>query len=544
MRLLRLGGLVALACLVAGGARAGVPAAAAFDVRAYGARGDGKAVDSPAVNRAIAAAAAAGGGTVAFPAGTYLCFSIRLQSHITLYLGPGATILAAKAGAGLGAYDVAEPNEAADMYQDFGHSHWHTGLIWGENLVDVAIVGPGLIDGAGLTRFGPGPRRPRQASDTPLSLGARKTAGNAEFPPGTEMAGQGDKAIALKSCRGVTLRDFSIRRGGHFAVLATGLDQLTIENLKIDTNRDALDLDCCCNVRVADCTINTPNDDAITLKSSYALGFPRACENVTITGCQVSGYDEGTVLDGTYGTTQQLAPDRDGVTGRIKFGTESNGGLRNCTIANCVFVHCRGFALEAVDGGAIEDITVTNLTMRGLVNSPFFIRLGDRQRAPEGSPISTVRRITISHLVASDVDPRYPAEICGIAGHPIEDVNLSDIRILYRGGGTREQAETEAPERDNSYPEPSMFGVLPAYGLFVRHVRNLTVDHLEVGFVQDDQRPAILLGDVTGASFDHLRAQHGAGIPVFRLRRIADFSVRASPGVEDASRFSADRDAL
>ena len=539
-----LGWLLGVACLVVAGAGASAAGPANFDVRAYGARGDGHAIDSPAVNRAIAAAAAAGGGTVEFPAGTYLCFSIRLQSHITLFLGPGATLLAAKPAPGLGQYDTAEPNEAADMYQDFGHSHWHTGLIWGENLEHVAITGPGLIDGAGLTKFGPGPRRPRQASDTPLSLGARKTAGNAEFPPGTEMTGQGDKAIALKSCRGVTLRDFSIRRGGHFAVLATGLDNLTIENLRIDTNRDALDLDSCCNVRVADCTINTPNDDAITLKSSYALGFPRVSENVTITGCQVSGYDEGTLLDGTYGTKQQFAPDRDGVTGRIKFGTESNGGLKNCTIANCVFAHCRGFALEAVDGGAIEDITVTNLTMRDVVNAPLFIRLGNRQRAPASAPISTIRRISISHLVASDVDPRYPAEICGIAGHPIEDISLSDIRILYRGGGTREQAEVEAPEHDNSYPEPSMFGVLPAYGLFARHVRNLSVDHLAVGFVRDDQRPAILLSDVAGAAFAHLRAQHAAGQPVFRLRQITDFSVRASPGIDDASRFSADRDAL
>jgi polygalacturonase len=523
-----------LAGLLAGAALARAAAPAAFDVRAYGAAGDGRAIDSPAINRAIAAAAAAGGGTVTFPAGTYLCFSLHLQSHITLYLGPGATILAAKPAPGLGQYDPAEPNEPADLYQDFGHSHWHTGLIWGVNLVHVAILGPGSIDGAGLTRFGPGPRRPRQASDTPLSLGPRQTAGNAEFPPGTEMAGQGDKAIALRGCRSVTLRDFTIRRGGHFAVLATGVDNLTIENLKIDTNRDALDIDCCQNVRIADCTINTPNDDAITLKSSYALGLARTTENVTITGCQVSGFDEGTMLDGTYGRKQVLAPDRDGVTGRIKFGTESNGGLKNVAIANCVFIHCRGFALEAVDGGAIEDVTVTNLTMRDIVNAPIFIRLGRRGRGPADSPISTVRRVALSHINASDIDPRYPALICGIAGHPIEDVTLSDIHLLYRGGGTREQAGTEAPEHDNAYPEPSMFGVLPAYGLFVRHVTNLAADHVQVGFAQDDLRPAIMLTDVAGAVFDHVRVQHGAGVPVFSLRRTTGFAVRDSAGVPDA----------
>jgi len=519
-------------CLAGAGlARAAHPAA--FDVRAYGAAGDGKAIDSPAINRAIAAAAAAGGGTVVFPAGTYLCFSIHLQSHITLHLGSGATLLAAKPAAGFGQYDTAEPN-AADLYQDFGHSHWHTGLIWGVDLEQVAILGPGSIDGAGLTRFGPGPARPRQASDTPLSLGARQTAGNAEFPPGTQMEGQGDKAIALRGCRGVTLRDFTIRRGGHFAVLATGVDNLAIENLRIDTNRDALDLDCCQNVRIAGCTINTPNDDAITLKSSYALGAARTTENVTITGCQVSGFDEGTLLDGTYGRTQVLAPDRDGVTGRIKFGTESNGGLKNVAIANCVFTHCRGFALEAVDGGAIEDVTVSNLTMRDIMNSPIFIRLGSRGRGPQNSPISTVRRVAISHVTASDVDPRYPILICGIAGHPVEDVTLSDIQVLYRGGGTREQAAAEAPEHDNSYPEPSMFGVLPAYGLFVRQAVNFAADHLRVGFAQDDQRPAILLADVAGAAFDHVQAQHAAGVPVFRLRQTTGFALRDSAGAPGA----------
>ncbi len=524
----------ALILCVAGPALAlGAAAPAIFDVRAFGALGDGKAVDSPAVNRAIDAAAAAGGGTVRFPAGTYLCFSIRLRSNIALYLDSGATLLAAKPSPGFGGYDDAEPNPS-DMYQDYGHSHWHTGFIWGVDLENVSILGPGMIDGAGLTRFGPGPRRPRQANDTPLSLGPRRTAGNAEFPPGTQMAGQGDKAIALRTCRNVILRDFSMRRGGHFGILATGVDNLTIDNLKVDTNRDAFDIDCCASVRISNCTINTPNDDAICLKSSYALGVARPTENVTITGCQVSGFDEGTMLDGTFGRTQLAAPDRDGVTGRIKFGTESNGGLKNVAISNCVFIHCRGLALEAVDGGVIEDISVSNLTMRDIVNSPLFIRLGSRGRGPEGSPISAVRRISISHVEASDVDPRYPCLIAGIAGHPIEDVTLSDIHVLYRGGGTREQAGVEPQEHDNSYPEPSMFGILPSYGLFARHVKNLAVDHVEVGFAADDQRPAVALTDIEAGTFDHVKARRSGDVPVFFVRQSSGLVFRDSPGAPDA----------
>ena len=131
------------------------------------------------------------------------------------------------------------------------------------------------------------------------------------------MNGLGNKAIGLKLCRNVVLRDFSILNGGHFAILATGVDNLTIDNLKVDTNRDGFDIDSCRNVRISNCSVNSPNDDAIVLKSSFALGFARATENVTITNCLVSGYDIGSLLDATYKKTVKEAPDHDGPTGRL-----------------------------------------------------------------------------------------------------------------------------------------------------------------------------------------------------------------------------------
>jgi polygalacturonase len=358
------------------------------------------------------------------------------------------------------------------------------------------------------------------------------------------MDGHGNKAIALKLCRNVTIRDISMLACGHFAVLATGVDNLTIDNVRVDTNRDGFDIDACRNVRVSNCSVNSPNDDGICLKSSHALGENRACENVTIVNCQVTGYDVGTFLAGTFGRTQPLAPDHDGVTGRIKLGTESNGGFKNITIANCVFEHCRGLALETVDGGAIEDVTVTNITMRDITTAPIFIRLGNRARGPEGTAAGAIRRVLISNLVASDVDPRYASIIAGIADHPVEEVTLSNIRIVYRGGGTAENAAIDPPEKEAAYPEPSMFGKIPVYGLFVRHAKNLRVHAVSVSPATPDARPAVGLYDVDGAAFEAFDAELAQGVPTFSLHNLSRFSVRSSRGVADTTRDTATAEKL
>src|SRR4051794_1073953 len=384
--------------------------AATLNVKESGAKADGRTSDRDSINKAIESAAAAGGGTVYFPAGTYLTGSVHLRSKVHLQFEPGVVILASD---DLTAYDAAEPN-ASTKFQDFGHSHWHNSLFWGENLQDVVISGAGLINGKALTRE------------------ARTTGGN--------------KAIALKLCRNVTIRDISILSGGHFGILATGVDNLTIDGLKIDTNRDGIDIDACHNVRLSNLSVNSPNDDAIVLKASHALGVRRATEAVTITNSFVSGYDMGTLLDGTYGRQLKQAPDRDGPTGRVKIGTESEGDFRNVTISNVVFEHSRGLALESVDGAHIEDVSVSNITMRDVSNAPIFIRLGSRMRAPEGTPPGSIRRVMITNLTAVDVDSRYPATISGIPGHDVEDVTLENIRLQYRGGLTLQQAAEQPPD--------------------------------------------------------------------------------------------------
>ena len=507
------------------------------NVKAFGATGDGKTLDTAAINKAIEQAAAGGGGSVRFPAGTYLSFSIRLKSNITLFLDQGASIVAADPKEHNGTYDTPEPNQW-DMYQDFGHSHWQNSLIWGIGLENVAILGPGMINGKGLTRRSPRPRRPVQAGDTPTSLGGGQAPAQIQSPLGESddpsvMNGLGNKAISLKLCRNVLLRDFTVLNGGHFALLATGVDNLTIDGVKVDTNRDGFDIDSCRNVRISNCSVNTPNDDAIVLKSSFALGFARATENVTITNCLVSGYDIGSLLDGSYKRNVKEAPDKDGPTGRIKFGTESNGGFKNITISNIVFDHCRGLALETVDGGLLEDVTITNITMRDVVNSPIFLRLGSRMRGPAGTPVGQLRRIQISNVVAYDVEPRFASIISGIPGHYIEDVKLSNIRIFYQGGGTAEQATVSPPEKETSYPEPSMFGTLPAYGFFIRHVKGIELNGVTVSYLKEDARAAFVLNDVDGVDFVNVTSQIAKSSFRFNLQNVSNLRVTQSKGVPD-----------
>ena len=505
-------------------AQQSAPFVGAFDVKKFGAKGDGKALDSPAINKAIDAAAAAGGGTVLFTAGTYRSFSIRLKSNVGLYLDHGATILAADPRDGDGKYDLPEPNQW-DQYQDFGHSHWHNSLIWGENLENISILGPGRIWGKGLVRSG-SQSRTKEQNDVLEKQGPDPKAGPFGYPNGRDAVepGWGNKSISLKLCRNVIIRDISILHGGHFAILATGVDNLTIDNVKIDTNRDGIDVDACKNVRISNCTINSPFDDGICPKSSFALGYARVTENVTITNCQVSGYDEGTLLDGTYKRDFRNANGTFSPTGRIKFGTESNGGFKNITVSNCVFDYSRGLALEAVDGALLEDVTISNITMRDISNSPIFLRLGSRNRGPkETTKVGAIRRVIISDVVVYNADTKYASIISGIPGHMIEDVRLSNIRVYAKGGGTKEQAGLEPAERENVYPEPSMFGDLPAYGFFIRHVKGLQMRDVEVSYLSPDLRPPFVLNDVIGAEFIHVKGQREANVPPFVLKNVTDF---------------------
>jgi hypothetical protein len=378
---------------------------------------------------------------------------------------------------------------------------------------------------------------------------------------------------------------------------------MTIDNLKIDTNRDGMDVNACRNVRISNCYVNSPWDDGICLKADFAIGRAKVCEFVTITNCYVSGcWEEGTMLDGTY---KRFAPDaRVPHTGRIKFGTESNGGFRNITISNCVFEGCQGLALESVDGAILEDVTVTNISMRDIMSAPIFMRLGNRMRGPDNVPVGTLKRVIISNITCSNSVGRLGSIISGIPGHLIEDVKISNIQILHQGGGTKEDAAFQPPEYEDTYPEPTMFVAaprpsgrgpdgkwhpegagrggagragatgatapgragamgatgpgrggggngpgapmhnMPSHGFYVRHVKGIQFDNIEIRPEKEDQRPAFILDSVADADFFRIKAPQAAGVPTFSLHDVSDFSVHMCSGVADTQLKTVDKKTL
>lgn len=473
-----------------------------FNVKNYGAKGDGKQLDNKAIDKAIIACANAGGGTVYLPAGTYLSGSIHLKSNINLFIDAGATILGAPPE--MKAYDEAEPF-VDTPYQDGGHTYFHNSLIWGEHLTNVSITGRGRIDGGDLT-----------AQD-------REHMGD---PTGGSI-GTGDKAIAIKLSSNILIRDVTIFHGGHFAILLTGCNLVTLDNLTIDTNRDGIDIDCCTNTTVSNCRVNSPNDDAICPKSSFALRRPMITENLTIVNCQVSGFKEGTLLDGT------MVPQRAGWSnGRIKFGTESNGGFRNCVVTNCTFRSCNGLALEEVDGGIMDNIIVSNITMIDITHYPIYVTLGRRNRGPKATTkMGVVKNILISNITVTGADSLSGIQITGTPGYPVQNVKLQNISVQYKGGGTKEQGAKVFPELERGYPEPFLLGVNPAYGIFIRHATGVELDHITFTTLKPDARPVMIAEDVDGLEVEHFIIPDGKEKANYKLE-VTNLKVYNSPWLQ------------
>ncbi len=474
---------------------------AGADIRAYGATGNGHTFDTAAINAAIDAVAAKGGGIVRIPAGDYLCHTIHLRDGITLYLERGAILRAAPAGQ----YDPFRPNRW-DRYQDFGHSHWRNSMICGVGVKDVAITGAGLICGNGLNR------------------------GEASYASATR--GGADKIIALKECRNVGLSGFSVIGSPHIAILATGVDNLHVSRLLVDVGRDGIDIDCCEDVVVEDSAFNTPHDDSIVLKSSNALGYRRPTVNVQIRRCLVTGgFKPGTLYDGSRVAISAA----DGMKARIKIGTESCWGFDRVSVENCVIWNALGMPLLTVDGGALTHVSLRDIAMRNIQDAPLFLRLGSRLRAPKGATVEAFAGVTVENFACDGF--RMPVTISGIPGHRIADIALRNVELVRRDAPTVQEgggwiplaaalapSDTAPPEKAGDYPEAGMFGPLPARFLFARHVENLAIDGLRLTSTaaakpldaasRASDVPLFWFEDIEGARFADIRAPGSAAGPI------------------------------
>ena len=291
-------------------------------------------------------------------------------------------------------------------------------------------------------------------------------------------------------------------------------------------NNDMMDIDGCRDVVISDC-FGDSDDDALTLKSTLA----RPCESITITNCILR--------------SNRAA---------FKMGTESNGGFRNITVSNCVLEQSlgpptiygdghdgrEGISLLLVDGGQMENVAISNIVIRDLT-VPIFMRLGNRARPfAAGMPkpgVGTFRNVKISNVVATGAS-KYGCAISGIPQQPIENVTLSNIRIVFAGGGTAEDGDAEVPEKEAVYPQSYMFGVLPAYGFYVRHARGVTLDNLELRCDSEDVRPAVVCDDVGDLEISGLEADSSLSAPaVIRLRQVNGAFIQGCRAPAEAPTF-------
>lgn len=424
-----------------------------YDIVDYGAVSDTTRLSTAAVQKAIDSCNAAGGGTVSVPAGNYKIGSIVLRSNVTLNLENGATLY--------GSTDIADYQPMTTDYVSLRTNVPTIQLIYADNASNVAITGLGTIDGRGkafpkLTWNDEGITRPH--------------------------------LLRLIRCSDVTVSGVTLKNSGCWMQHYLACDRVKIHGITVinrnNYNNDALDLDGCHNVTVSD-MIADSDDDGITLKSTS----PRLCEDITISNCVVSSHCNA-----------------------IKLGTETNGGFRNIIVRGVVVKPSAdqssryfglptghsAISLEIVDGGSMSNVDIADITITG-TESPIFIRLADRRRPyAENVPIDKVGSISGIRLHDILIDGAGPTgcSITGIEGHPVTDVQISDVTIRHAGG----QPVTAAPadEKIAEYPEATMWGILPAKGFWLNHTRNVTFRNVNVITDAPDERPLFVATDSPG----------------------------------------------
>lgn len=433
-----------------------------YNILDFGAQPGGKNLCTNSIQNAVDQCAKDGGGTVHLPTGNWLTGTIYLESHVTLWLDSGCVLLGSKVKK-----DYGRPRK---LHGVEGETFSYWAVLAGKDLENIAIRGRGTIDGQGTNfKYKNGPR---------------------------------PKNIYLEGCSDVLVEGIRLRNAGSWMQHYRRCDRLTIRDIAVfnhvSYNNDGLNIDGCRDVTISGCNVDS-DDDAVVLKSLSRT----PCENVTISDCVVSSHCNS-----------------------IKMGTESGGGFQNITVTNCTICSPRyskviygrqrglaGVALEIVDGGVLNRVTLSNLTIKG-VTVPIFMRLGNRARLYEKNQakpdVGTFRNVIVSNVVATNCSS-VGCSITGLSGHAIENVTLNNIHLGFDGGGVREDASRQIPEKPTSYPESTMFGTLGAYGFFCRHVKGLKFHNLQLETAAADRRHAIVFDDVNEAVLDGLEAPFTAG---------------------------------
>ncbi len=447
---------------------------AVFDPRAFGAVGDGRIKDTPAVQRAIDACTAAGGGIVYLGPGTYLCGTVVLKTNVTLYLEAGATIL--------GSGDI----------KDYEPHH----LIFASGAQNVGLAGPGKIDGQG-SAFWVRTNRPPVPEDMAWS--------DAIHLDWTHTPKHPSPMVEFETCTDVRVSDVFLCNAPAWTLRPFNCDRVQIRGIVIKNpvyspNSDGIDPTGCHDLVISDCIIDT-GDDAICLKSESLNGTPvRASKNIVVTNCILTSCCNG-----------------------FKFGTPTFGAYENITFSNSVIYNddvplssrlIAGIQLSAVDGGSVDGVVITGIQMRR-VRAPICLRRGTRHPAPNAAQ-NFMRGIVIDGIHATDAI--LTSSITGLPGLPIEDVRLSDIHVATIMPGKPEWVANPVPEVAPDYPQSRMFGWLPASGLYVRHVRGLSLRDVSFSAPATEWRPTLLCDDVQDLRCTALQSTSPvAGEPIVQM---------------------------
>jgi polygalacturonase len=446
-----------------------------FNVKDFGAIGDGVANDTPAVNKAIEKCNAEGGGTVTFPSGKYSAASIHLKSNVRLQLDDDAIIF----GGPPANFEPPEPNEF-DKYQDFGHSHFHDSLMWGENIENFAIIG-GKINGGSIGH-------------------------------GDPKNGGGDKLVAIKVGKNLLFQNVTHEKGGHFVYLLNDCENVTLDHIVIKESRDAVDFMGCRNVQVHDCHFTGCSDDTMGIKSDYALGRKINSANIYVW----DSYFES------------------GCNG-LQFGSETAGDFKNVNCWNIKIGRAMkaGIGITCNDGGIIDGANYRDITITGAA-SPIYMLITDRLRSGDSNKkIGTIRNVRISNVTITDCKPGrqgpvFPATISGRPESILENITFENVKIRYPGGETNRAALNVVPPYPKDY-SPRSLGPRPAAGFYIRHVKGLTFRNVEFMFDSPDPRPPIVASDVDGFELDGFKTQVADGVAPAQFENVKQLTIKNSP---------------